>query len=82
VHDAERVRYIHEHLVALHDAISDGIDVQGYYLWSLLDNFEWSYGYSKRFGVVRVDYQSQLRTPKDSAHFYAEVVSANAVPPL
>ena len=63
-------------------AIADGIDVQGYYLWSLLDNFEWSYGYSKRFGIVRVDYQSQLRTPKDSARFYAEVVRANAVPPL
>ena len=82
VHDPERVRYIHEHLVALHDAIADGIDVRGYYLWSLLDNFEWSYGFSKRFGIVRVDYESQVRTPKDSARFYAEVARANAVPPL
>jgi beta-glucosidase len=82
VHDAERVRYLHEHLCALHDAIADGIDVQGYYLWSLLDNFEWSYGFSKRFGIIRVDYETQLRTPKDSARFYADIVRANAVPPL
>jgi beta-glucosidase len=82
VHDVDRVRYLREHLAALHDAIADGIDVQGYYSWSLLDNFEWSYGYSKRFGIVRVDYESQLRTPKDSALFYAAVARANAVPPL
>ena len=82
VHDPERVRYLHEHLASLHDAIADGIDVDGYYVWSLLDNFEWSYGYSKRFGIVRVDYETQVRTPKDSALFYADIVRANAVPPL
>jgi beta-glucosidase len=82
VHDDERLRYIHEHLVALREAIDDGIDVRGYYLWSLLDNFEWSYGYSKRFGIVRVDFDSQLRTPKDSARFYAEVMKTNGVPAL
>jgi beta-glucosidase len=82
VHDPERLRYVHEHLVSLHDALDDGIDVRGYYLWSLLDNFEWSYGYSKRFGIVRVDFDTQERTPKDSAHFYAEVVRANGVPAL
>ena len=49
----------------------------GYYLWSLLDNFEWAYGYSKRFGMVRVDYDTQERTPKDSAHFYSKVISTN-----
>jgi beta-glucosidase len=82
VHDPDRLRYLHEHLVSLHDAVDDGIDVRGYYLWSLLDNFEWSYGYSKRFGIVRVDFDTQKRTPKDSAHFYSEVVRANGVPAL
>ena len=58
IHDAERVRYLHEHLAAVHGAIADGIDVRGYYVWSLLDNFEWAWGYSKRFGIVRVDFDT------------------------
>ncbi|HWF41932.1 MAG TPA: GH1 family beta-glucosidase [Acidothermaceae bacterium] len=82
VHDAERTQYVYEHLAAVHDAISDGVDVRGYYLWSLLDNFEWAYGYSKRFGIVRVDFESQQRTVKDSGRFYSEVVRANALPDL
>jgi beta-glucosidase len=82
IHDADRTRYVHEHLVALHQALGDGIDLRGYFLWSLLDNFEWSYGYGKRFGIVRVDLDTQVRTPKDSAHFYSEVVANNAVPSL
>jgi beta-glucosidase len=52
-----------------------GVDVRGYFVWSLLDNFEWSLGYSKRFGIVHVDFESQRRTPKDSAHFYARVIA-------
>jgi len=80
VHDGERTRYLHEHLGALLGAIADGVDVRGYYVWSLLDNFEWSYGYSKRFGIVHVDFDSQQRIVKDSGRYYARVVSNNALP--
>jgi beta-glucosidase len=80
IHDVERVRYLKEHLTALHAAIAEGVDVRGYFLWSLLDNFEWSYGYSKRFGIVRVDFDTQRRTVKDSGRFYAGVVRANGLP--
>jgi beta-glucosidase len=52
------------------------VDVRGYFVWSLLDNFEWSLGYSKRFGIVHVDFESQIRTPKDSALFYAAVIAS------
>jgi len=82
VHDPERTQYLSEHLGALHDAIADGVGVRGYYLWSLLDNFEWAYGYSKRFGIVHVDFDSQLRTVKDSGQFYSDVVKRNALPAL
>lgn len=75
VHDPERVEYLDAHLTAVHRAIQDGVDVRGYFLWSLLDNFEWSYGYSKRFGIVHVDFASQRRTVKDSARWYAEVIA-------
>lgn len=75
VHDPERVAYLDAHLTAVHRAIEDGVDVRGYFLWSLLDNFEWSYGYSKRFGIVHVDFASQRRTVKDSARWYAEVIA-------
>ncbi|TXS32224.1 beta-glucosidase [Streptomyces sp. ms191] len=74
VHDPERVEYLDAHLAAVHRAIADGADVRGYFLWSLLDNFEWAYGYGKRFGIVHVDFASQRRTPKDSARWYAEVI--------
>ena len=63
----------------MHDAIAAGADVRGYFVWSLMDNFEWSYGYRKRFGIVHVDYATQARTVKDSGRFYAEVARANAV---
>ena len=61
----------------MRDAIRQGVDVRGYMAWSLLDNLEWSLGYSKRFGIVHVDFATQQRTPKDSAHFYAKVVATN-----
>ena len=64
----------------MHAAIAAGARVPGYCLWSLLDNFEWAYGYAKRFGIVHVDYATLARTPKDSARFYAGVVRDNAVP--
>ena len=64
------------HLAALHAALAAGVDLRGYFAWSLLDNFEWSLGYSKRFGIVHVDFASQKRTPKDSARFYSEVIAS------
>ncbi|HEX5723878.1 MAG TPA: GH1 family beta-glucosidase, partial [Longimicrobiaceae bacterium] len=74
VDDPLRVDYYREHLRAVHRAIRRGVDVRGYFAWSLLDNFEWSEGYSKRFGIVHVDFETQRRTPKRSAAFYAEVI--------
>ncbi|WP_370409355.1 GH1 family beta-glucosidase [Streptomyces fradiae] len=75
VKDPERVAYLHAHLGAVHRALADGADVRGYFLWSLLDNFEWAYGYSKRFGIVHVDFATQRRTLKDSARWYADVIA-------
>jgi beta-glucosidase len=80
VHDVERVHYLREHLTAVHRVISAGVQVHGYFLWSLLDNFEWSYGYSKRFGIFYVDFETQRRVPKESARWYREVLAANGVP--
>lgn len=77
VDDPLRVAYYRDHLRAVHDAIRAGVDVRGYFAWSLLDNYEWSYGYSKRFGIVHVDFETQRRTPKCSARFYADVVRTN-----
>jgi beta-glucosidase len=80
IQDPLRVAYLREHLGAVHDAITAGVDVRGYCVWSLLDNYEWAHGYSKRFGIVHVDYATLARTPKDSAAFYRDVIAANAVP--
>jgi beta-glucosidase len=82
VNDLERTKYLHQHLHAAARAVNDGANLAGYYVWSLLDNFEWAYGYQKRFGIVYVDFATQNRTPKASAGFYAGVARANAVPPL
>ena len=82
VNDVERVRYLHRHLDAAARAIRDGANLAGYFVWSLLDNFEWACGYQKRFGIVFVDFGTQRRIPKSSAHFYSDVIRANAVPPL
>jgi beta-glucosidase len=75
VHDTERESYIVQHIGAVGDAIADGADVRGYFVWSLLDNFEWAWGYGKRFGIVRVDYDSQERTIKDSGLQYARIIA-------
>jgi beta-glucosidase len=75
--DPLRVAYLRQHLTAVHTAIQRGVDVRGYFVWSLLDNFEWAHGYSKRFGIVHVDFLTQQRTPKDSARFYARVIASN-----
>ncbi|RBM07295.1 GH1 family beta-glucosidase [Streptomyces sp. PT12] len=74
VHDADRIAYFAEHLRAVGAAREAGADVRGYFAWSLFDNFEWAYGYDKRFGIVRVDYDTQRRTVKDSGAWYRETV--------
>jgi beta-glucosidase len=76
VADPLRIDYYRSHLRAVHAAIEQGIDVRGYFAWSLLDNLEWSLGYSKRFGLVHVNFETLERTPKDSAKFYADVVAS------
>jgi beta-glucosidase len=74
VPDPRRVAYLHGHLTAVHQAIMAGADVRAYFAWSLMDNFEWAWGYDKRFGLVHVDYSTQRRTPKQSALWYADVI--------
>jgi beta-glucosidase len=78
--DTDRIEYLRAHLGAVHQAIAAGAPVTGYYVWSLLDNFEWAWGYAKRFGIVHVDYASLARTPKSSALFYSDVIRGNALP--
>ncbi len=82
VHDPDRVSYLHRHLAAVLDARDAGANVIGYFVWSLLDNFEWSYGYSKRFGITYVDYQTQQRIPKDSSRWYGELLHSRQLPAL
>lgn len=77
VRDPLRMDYLQKHIGAIHDAIQAGCDIRGYMVWSLLDNLEWSLGYSKRFGVVHVNYGTQERTPKDSARWYSKVIASN-----
>lgn len=80
VEDADRLDFLDVHLRATADAIDAGADVRGYFAWSLMDNFEWAWGYSKRFGIVRVDYGTQERTVKASGQWYAGVARSNTVP--
>lgn len=77
VRDPLRMDYLQKHISAIHDAIQAGCDIRGYMVWSLLDNLEWSLGYSKRFGVVHVNYATQDRTPKDSAKWYSNVIATH-----
>ncbi|MDR3515634.1 MAG: GH1 family beta-glucosidase [Azospirillaceae bacterium] len=79
IHDAERVAFLKDHIIAVGRALTQGCNIKGYLCWSLLDNFEWAFGLSKRFGIVRVDYESLIRTPKDSYRFLSEVAAANCV---
>jgi beta-glucosidase len=74
--DPLRVAYLRQHIAAVQAAIARGVDVRGYFVWSLLDNFEWAEGYSKRFGIVHVDFETQKRTLKDSALFYARLIAS------
>ncbi|AGZ46379.1 GH1 family beta-glucosidase [Actinoplanes friuliensis] len=79
IHDTNRIEYLDGHLRACLDAISHGVDLRGYFAWSLMDNFEWAEGYAKRFGLVHVDYTTQQRVPKDSARWYQEVIRRNGL---
>jgi beta-glucosidase len=81
VHDSNRIEYLAGYLGAVHRAIEAGVNVKGYFVWSLLDNFEWAYGYAKRFGIVHVDYPTMTRTPKQSFDYFSKVVAANGVMP-
>nr|WP_297423306.1 GH1 family beta-glucosidase [uncultured Actinotalea sp.] len=82
VHDERRVAYVHDHLEAVGRARDAGADVRGYFLWSLMDNFEWAYGYDRRFGMVHVDYGTLERTCKDSALWYREVIRTGQLVPV
>ena len=79
VDDTDRVMYLRNHLANLHRAVAEGYPVKGYFLWSLMDNFEWADGYSKRFGLHYVDFKTLKRTPKLSAEWYKQVIAENAV---
>lgn len=79
IYDTDRVMYLRNYLSQLQRAVSEGVPVRGYFLWSLLDNFEWEDGYSRRFGICHVDFRTQKRTEKLSARFYREVITRNAV---
>jgi beta-glucosidase len=78
--DLDRIDYLRRHFTAAHRAMTRGVDLRGYQVWSFLDNFEWGYGYSKRFGIVRVDYRTLERLPKASARWFAELIRTRRIP--
>lgn len=80
VQDPERIEFLRAHFIAAHKAIERGVDLRGYFVWTLMDNFEWTLGYSARFGIVYVDYRTQTRVPKESAGWYADVIRRNGLP--
>ncbi|MGJ9448579.1 GH1 family beta-glucosidase [Actinotignum sp. GS-2025b] len=80
IDDPKRISYLRDHIAAVHAAIEQGADVRGYFVWSLLDNFEWSYEYTKRFGIVHVNYTTLERTPKASAHWYRKLIQSGRIP--
>ena len=78
VHDQKRVEYLKQHFEAARKAIENGVDLRGYFVWSLMDNFEWAMGYTKRFGIIYVDYETQKRIKKDSFYFYQQYIKENS----
>jgi beta-glucosidase len=80
VHDEQRLSYLKSHVAAVLQAKDEGVPVQGYFVWSFLDNFEWALGYSKRFGIVYVDYETQQRIVKDSGIWYGELARTGSIP--
>ena len=79
IEDEDRRSYLERHVVEAALAIADGVPLKGYFAWTLLDNFEWSFGYSRRFGLVHVDHATQRRTPKTSALWYRDVITRNGL---
>ncbi len=79
VYDTDRVMFLRNYLTQLQKAIADGVPVRGYFLWSLLDNYEWADGYEKRFGITYVDFKTQKRIPKLSSDFYQQVIATGHV---
>lgn len=79
VYDSDRIMYLRNYMTQLHRAVSEGVPVKGYFLWSLLDNYEWADGYEKRFGITYVDFKTQKRTPKMSSAYYKEVIRRNGL---
>ena len=79
IEDTTRMELTRGFLAGLHGAIADGADVRAYYMWSLMDNFEWAFGFTKRFGIVHTDFETLRRTPKASASMYAAIARANAL---
>jgi beta-glucosidase len=79
IHDQDRVNYYRIYIQSLHNAIQQGVDVRGYFAWSLMDNFEWEEGYSSRFGIVYIDFETQIRIVKDSGNFYTNVIAENGL---
>jgi beta-glucosidase len=77
VHDPQRIDFTHRHLLEAARALRDGVPIEAYFHWSFIDNFEWAQGYKQRFGMIFCDYPTQTRIPKDSAHWYAEVIRTN-----
>ena len=77
--DAYRIKFIKAHLIAVHKAIQEGVDIRGYFYWSLLDNFEWALGMKPRFGLIHVDHKNFTRTPKQSYYYYAEIAKNNGI---
>jgi beta-glucosidase len=73
----QRIDFLHRYISQLKKAADEGTPVKGYFHWSLMDNFEWAFGYTERFGLIHVDYQSQKRTIKDSAYWYRDVIESN-----
>jgi beta-glucosidase len=79
INDEKRIAYLRAYLTAAHRAIQNGVPLAGYFVWSLMDNFEWAKGYSQRFGIVWVDYETQQRIPKASARWFQDAIAANAI---
>lgn len=79
VNDKRRIDYLKKHFKSAKKAIEDGVDLKGYFVWSLMDNFEWAFGYSKRFGIIHIDYETKKRTLKDSAYYYKKVIKENSI---
>jgi beta-glucosidase len=82
IDDQDRIGYIAAHLAEIHGAVSDGVPVDGYFVWSLMDNFEWAHGFKYRFGIVEVDFETQQRTPKASALWYAQLARSGVLDSL